>query len=557
MELLLLLIFLLPLLASVAASNDNDTLTGETLAQAELIFNSEPRHEVPTPWISSNVYTDQLDSYLLVFDVDSQEDDSMIELYYFRYRMKPRAAEEDNEPAWAYHRLAGGATNYTITGLTPDTEYKIELVAVESETSFSRVSKSEIHTATPEVTAEPETAGGNIPLAERVPPAPEATCTELSYSSFSITWYPKLNGISPVLNYKLLKRCLSDCGGGGLKNGTWELVADGISGGTTDYQIDGLQPGRKYEFQLVAVNEFGESLPGKITTQEPHGAKRDIYMIPPVLKQVVYTSNTSVLLTWTQLKVPDENISKFQIVCEELHHKRKRRVFNVTDVSLRQFTVPRLRAGKVYKLFMRVYGKKKKARSLNSHAFTCNRTAALKCVSDQDGYYQGDSYHAEDIVYEITSPSANNYDTVCFVIIPALAVAVVFIFGATGCVYRHRQSADQRKKFDADKNFHQQVCAKVANHLCSANAAAAQAAAAPQMEFAPAADEYPQYSDSVAGAGTFPDHHHHHQQHHGGGGGGGAREFSMEMQENQMMLSASHCAATGVAQPEWANKHVF
>ena len=163
-------------------------------------------------------------------------------------------------------------TSYTITGLSLETEYEVQVRATNTvgDSDWS--------------------SSGTATTTSTVPYAPAApTVTALSATSTSVSWSaPSDDGGETITGYDLQYRETS--------TSDWSQVDDETG---TSYTITGLSAGTEYEVQVRATNSLGDSDWSTSGTAKTTSTAPDT----PTLT-VTVRSATSLLASWTE---PDDN----------------------------------------------------------------------------------------------------------------------------------------------------------------------------------------------------------------------------------------------------------
>ncbi|CAH1103156.1 unnamed protein product [Psylliodes chrysocephalus] len=171
--------------------------------------------------------------------------------------------------------------------------------------------------------------------------------TEVHKEGCKLKWdKPKDDGGLPITGYVIEKQ--------DTQTGRW-VPAGFVDGDKLDHQITGLEPNKKYNFRVKAVNEEGESEPLETDTATLAKNPYDI-PAPPGLPEIVDWDEKSVKLKWDKpVRDGGSPISGYII---EAMDKFGGQFIKVAEVGPQcNGTVPRLEEGNQYKFRVRAVNK--------------------------------------------------------------------------------------------------------------------------------------------------------------------------------------------------------
>ncbi|MEM9514366.1 MAG: Ig-like domain-containing protein [Actinomycetota bacterium] len=179
----------------------------------------------------------------------------------------------------------GASTVQLITGLTNGTDYTFQVAAINEA-----------------VLAEPEfSPPSNRCRPDQVPDRPAAPVTTFGDGYLDIAFAQPASNGSPVTELILINTT------------TGESISRGPA--ETTYRWEGLTNGTSYRFQLVAVNDAGESDPSELSTGDSIPAGTPITALPPS----VIAGDEQVTINWTHT---DANNNGDEVVVWELDVQR-------------------------------------------------------------------------------------------------------------------------------------------------------------------------------------------------------------------------------------------
>ena len=222
---------------------------------------------ITVPSAPRNLTADAGEDYVdLDWNAPADTGGAVVEAYKYRQRK--------GSGTWGpWTAIGSTATQYRVTGLTPDTTYSFEVRGVNSAGD-----------GTPSQTVNVRTDA--LPLILTPPSAPQnLRVTGTDPTSIDLDWNaPANNGGAVIEAYKYRQRKGS---------GSWRPWT-AISSTATRYTVTGLDPDAQYTFQVRAVNSEGDGTPSQTVTARtdmalPLGTPQNI--------EVELTSTTA-LLKW-------------------------------------------------------------------------------------------------------------------------------------------------------------------------------------------------------------------------------------------------------------------
>ena len=146
------------------------------------------------------------------------------------------------------------ATAYTVMGLTNGVEYSFQVMAVNN-IGFSEPSSAISVTPNPPL------------IPPTVPDAPASLMASASSTEVTLSWTPSDDGRSAITGHKYKKKV-----GSGTWESSWTDILKSAFGEAhaKGYSVTtGLANDTEYSFQVIAVNDIGESAPSNIASATP------------------------------------------------------------------------------------------------------------------------------------------------------------------------------------------------------------------------------------------------------------------------------------------------
>ncbi|MCX2679176.1 fibronectin type III domain-containing protein [Galbibacter sp. EGI 63066] len=144
--------------------------------------------------------------------------------------------------------LTGGATNFNVTGLTPETSYAFTVFAMDAANNTSAVSN----------TANVTTLAESQPDTEAPSAVTDLTASNTTFDGTSLSWTAATDNVG-VTDYEVFQ----------------DGVSIGLTGGTTTFAVTGLTPETNYAFTVFAMdaanNTSAVSNTANVTTLEDSG----------------------------------------------------------------------------------------------------------------------------------------------------------------------------------------------------------------------------------------------------------------------------------------------
>ena len=181
--------------------------------------------------------------------------------------------------AWAETSIVNAPTvTTTITGLNPYAIYNFQVIAMNNygQSSGSQILGYQLPATTPAGTA----PSSPINLV--------ATAGTVASNSIGLTWSPGTSG-SPVVTYNVLYQVDT--------SSSWY---DYILTSSTSLNVTGLAGSASYNFQVVAINNYGSSAPATVSCVAPNTTPSGIP--PTAITDLSVSANSStVTLNWTNI----------------------------------------------------------------------------------------------------------------------------------------------------------------------------------------------------------------------------------------------------------------
>lgn len=162
-------------------------------------------------------------------------------------------------------------TSTSVVGLTPNTSYTLQVLAINSTSTSTSLSVAAQTSAVPPA-----------------PPTAVAVSGTPGTTSINLTWTAPVTGTGPF-TYQVFSRTPS---------GSGTFTAVGSSTTSTSQAVTGLTSGSSYDFQVVATNAAGSSAPSVSLTNVTTATTAVAPSAPLNLAAGTITS-TSIALTWS------------------------------------------------------------------------------------------------------------------------------------------------------------------------------------------------------------------------------------------------------------------
>ena len=223
----------------------------------------------------------------------------VVSAYELRWRRDSHGSDSDSDwDSAGSAKVESTETSYKITGLSPGTDYEIQVRAV-----FTTDGPGDWSQSIPARTGDSTPTTPTTP----VPGAPAVTAGTVTTTSVTVHWTPPQTTLE-ISSYQLRWRI------SGASGDDWTEV-DNIPKTDTSHDITGLSPGTSYEIQVRAVftdgpGDWSQSLAARTGDSTPTTPTTPVPGAPVVTAGTVTT--TSVTVHWTPPQTTLE-ISSYQL----------------------------------------------------------------------------------------------------------------------------------------------------------------------------------------------------------------------------------------------------
>lgn len=449
---LLYLLLFLCIRAGFAVSS-NATLCGleSNESIASLYLNNLEDVTFKSPVILSSPSRTHFPQFLLKwkFETDDIYASQLKDIQYIiRFKRDPsylskRDAQLDS---WCYIMLPYNVSSYTLTDLVMSSVYKVQMIA-HSDFGTSSLTSFTFRTLSSE---------NNVAEETKFHFEIQIGLTKTSHSSVSVSWFPRSSGGFPITRYQLEMRV-------GKKK--WTSLATFMSN-ITSYEVIGLDKGQLYKFKVIAYNSKNQSVSSKVETIElPSEQERTFHVqklpAPRIIEIGCSNETSETLLEWEANKrhYVAEGYKIFYVETDDDETPTKQ--FIVSNPRTHKYSIKKTLTNTHFYVYMQAFSGNTLSPYSKRHYCPSKKIAMSSVMTVTPFSVDKDSNAV------ITSDTVSDRDKAVF-IAGATFAFVALILAASGFCYK-KALTNQLKQAEcrdgSSKQFHSQICAKVAHHI--------------------------------------------------------------------------------------------